>query len=199
MLIRSGEARLVGWSRNLLYSWFITLPRSIVMPAAFVRRWDNADVIHLKQNVKFSLRQISLIIAIGCVALALLGRWNARAVAQRKIVFELLCSGHQVQYSHEIYWEGDEIVFSNPFASFQIPQNASGLQGLILRNLGRDYSSNVSVILLVAEAPDNELQLVSGLKGLRHVWTSFDSELLDKDAWLEKFPNLTFSDKINDG
>jgi len=30
VLIRSGEARLVGWSRNMLYSGFITLHRSVV-------------------------------------------------------------------------------------------------------------------------------------------------------------------------
>ena len=30
MLIRSGETRLVGWSRNTLYSGFITLHRSVV-------------------------------------------------------------------------------------------------------------------------------------------------------------------------
>ena len=29
-MIRSGEARLVGWSRNMLYSGFIILPRSVI-------------------------------------------------------------------------------------------------------------------------------------------------------------------------
>ena len=46
-LIRSGEAWLVGWSRQMLYSGFIILPRSVVRLADFVRRSDNADVIRL--------------------------------------------------------------------------------------------------------------------------------------------------------
>ena len=47
VLIRSGEARLVGWSRQMLYSGFITLPRSVFWSAYFNGRWDNADVIWL--------------------------------------------------------------------------------------------------------------------------------------------------------
>ena len=46
-LIRSGEAWLVGWSRQMLYSEFIILPRSVVRLADFVRRSDNADVMSL--------------------------------------------------------------------------------------------------------------------------------------------------------
>ena len=45
VLIRSGEARLVGWSRNMLYSGFNVLPRSVFWSANFNGRSDNTDVI----------------------------------------------------------------------------------------------------------------------------------------------------------
>ena len=45
VLIRSGEARLVGWSRNMLHSGFNTLPRSVFWSADFNGRSDNTDVI----------------------------------------------------------------------------------------------------------------------------------------------------------
>ena len=48
MLIRSGEARLVGRSRSMLYSGFVTLPRSVFWSADFNGRSDNADVIRLQ-------------------------------------------------------------------------------------------------------------------------------------------------------
>ena len=48
MLIRSGEARLVGWSRQMLYSGFNTLPRSVFRSADLNGRSDNTDVIRLK-------------------------------------------------------------------------------------------------------------------------------------------------------
>ena len=51
-LIRIGEARLVGWSRQMLYSGFITLPRSGCRSADLNGRSDNLDVIPLKQNVQ---------------------------------------------------------------------------------------------------------------------------------------------------
>ena len=47
-LIRSGEARLVGWSRQMLYSGFNILPRSIIRSANSIDRSDNLDVIPLK-------------------------------------------------------------------------------------------------------------------------------------------------------
>ena len=49
MLIRSGEARLVGWSRLMLYSGFNNLPRSVFWSANLNGRSDNTDVIRLKQ------------------------------------------------------------------------------------------------------------------------------------------------------
>ena len=51
-LIRSGEARLVGWSRQMLYSGFITLPRSGCRSADLNGRSDNLGVIPLKQHVQ---------------------------------------------------------------------------------------------------------------------------------------------------
>ena len=44
-LIRSGEAWLVGWSRQMLYSGFNILPRSVFWSADFNGRSDNLDVI----------------------------------------------------------------------------------------------------------------------------------------------------------
>ena len=46
-MIRSGEARLVGWSRHMLYSGFNFLPRSICRSANSIARSDNADVVPL--------------------------------------------------------------------------------------------------------------------------------------------------------
>ena len=48
MLIRSGEARLVGWSRNSLYSGLNTLHRSVFWSADLNGRSDNTDVIRLE-------------------------------------------------------------------------------------------------------------------------------------------------------
>ena len=48
MLIRSGEARLVGWSRQMLYSGFSILPRSVIRSANSIDRSDNLDVIRLE-------------------------------------------------------------------------------------------------------------------------------------------------------
>ena len=47
VLIRSGEARLVGWSRLVLYSGFNILPRSVFWSADFNGRSDNTVVISL--------------------------------------------------------------------------------------------------------------------------------------------------------
>ena len=52
VLIRSGEARLVGWSRSMLYSGFNTLLRSVVSLADFICRCDNTDVIWLSMNAE---------------------------------------------------------------------------------------------------------------------------------------------------
>ena len=50
VLIRSGEARLVGWSRQMLYSGFNNLPRSVFWSADLNGRSDNTDVISLKNK-----------------------------------------------------------------------------------------------------------------------------------------------------
>ena len=52
VLIRSGEARLVGWSRQMLYSGFNILPRSVFWSADFIGRSDNLDVIRLHGNLE---------------------------------------------------------------------------------------------------------------------------------------------------
>ena len=45
VLIRSGEALGIGWSRNMLYSGFNILPRSVFWSAYLNGRSDNTDVI----------------------------------------------------------------------------------------------------------------------------------------------------------
>ena len=45
VLIRSGEAAAIGWSRNMLYSGFNNLPRSVFWSADLNGRSDNTDVI----------------------------------------------------------------------------------------------------------------------------------------------------------
>ena len=45
VLIRSGEARLVVWSRKMLYSGFSIFPRSVFWSAYLNGRSDNTDVI----------------------------------------------------------------------------------------------------------------------------------------------------------
>ena len=50
VLIRSGEARVVGWSRKMLYSGFNILPRSVFWSADLNGRSDNTDVIWLEQS-----------------------------------------------------------------------------------------------------------------------------------------------------
>ena len=54
VLIRSGEARLVGWSRQMLYLGFITLPRSVFWLADLNGRSDNTDVIPLNPRRAFN-------------------------------------------------------------------------------------------------------------------------------------------------
>ena len=56
MLIRSGEALGVGWSRNMLYSGFNTLHRSVIWSADFNGRSDNTDVIPLKPMANISVK-----------------------------------------------------------------------------------------------------------------------------------------------
>ena len=49
-LIRSGEARLAGWSRSMLYLGFSILPRSVFWSADLNGRSDNTDVIRLNDK-----------------------------------------------------------------------------------------------------------------------------------------------------
>ena len=55
-LIRSGEALAIGWSRQMLYSGFNTLPRSVIRLANSFDRSDNLDVIRLKEIPVNSLK-----------------------------------------------------------------------------------------------------------------------------------------------
>ena len=52
VLIRSGEAPGVGWSRNMLYSGFNNLPRSVFGSAYLNGRSDNTDVMSLGINIE---------------------------------------------------------------------------------------------------------------------------------------------------
>ena len=72
MLIRSGEARLVGLSRNMLYSGFNTLPRSVFWSSYLNGRSDNTDVIHLKLMFRFSIRTLLIVTAITCACVTLI-------------------------------------------------------------------------------------------------------------------------------
>ena len=54
VLIRSGEARLVGWSRSVLYSGLDILPRSVTRSANSIGRSDNLDVIHLRSRTRLN-------------------------------------------------------------------------------------------------------------------------------------------------
>ena len=70
-LIRSGEARLVGWSRQMLYSGFSILPRSVIRSASSIDRSDNLDVIHLMLKLlNFRIRTLFVVTAISAVATA---------------------------------------------------------------------------------------------------------------------------------
>ena len=51
VLIRSGGARLVGWSRLMLYSGFNILPRSVLWSANLNGRSDNTDVMWAKHTL----------------------------------------------------------------------------------------------------------------------------------------------------
>ena len=52
VLIRSGEAPAIGWSRNMLHSGFNISPRSVFWSADSNGRSDNTDVIHLQLEKK---------------------------------------------------------------------------------------------------------------------------------------------------
>ena len=54
VLIRSGEAQLVGWSRYMLYSGFNILPHSVFWSANFNGRSDNTDVVRAFRIDRFS-------------------------------------------------------------------------------------------------------------------------------------------------
>ena len=58
VVIRIGEARLVGWSRHMLYSGFNILPRSVITSTCLNGRSDNLDVVMLKSIESVNLRII---------------------------------------------------------------------------------------------------------------------------------------------
>ena len=70
LLIRSGEAPAIGWSRNMLYSGFNTLPRSIVRRqtgfAARITRTlsDSANGSPMKNSNSVFLSVISVLIGL---------------------------------------------------------------------------------------------------------------------------------------
>ena len=74
MLIRIGEALGVGWSRNMLYSGFNILPRSVFWSAYFNGRSDNTDVIPLDESLvdANSATGNTRRPTLGCIAVALL-------------------------------------------------------------------------------------------------------------------------------
>ena len=72
VLIRSGEAQLVGWSRLMLYLGFNNLPRSVFWSADFNGRSDNTDVIRLRidtmpsvsKSIRYTLRHLLITVFI---------------------------------------------------------------------------------------------------------------------------------------
>ena len=60
VLIRSGEAPAIGWSRYMLYSGFNVLPRSVFWPADLNGRSDNTDVIRLVDLANLDPAKLSL-------------------------------------------------------------------------------------------------------------------------------------------
>ena len=79
-MIRSGEARLVGWSRQMLYSGFNILPRSVFWSADFNGRSDNLDVIRLKFPIvrimiRYNIKTLLLFTAVASVSLAITYNW----------------------------------------------------------------------------------------------------------------------------
>ena len=59
-LIRSGETPVVGWSRQMLYSGFNILPRSVFWSAYLNGRSDNLDVIQTGQTYSIQHKQLAL-------------------------------------------------------------------------------------------------------------------------------------------
>ena len=84
VLIRSGEARLAGWSRQMLYSGFTTLPRSVFWSANLNGRSDNTDVMSLartqimNQEPAIIRPRFSLLTFLLCATVICLGisHWN---------------------------------------------------------------------------------------------------------------------------
>ena len=143
--------------------------------------------------MKLSFRCIFLVVAVACMAFALVGRWHLAAVAQRASVDKLRHLGHSVIYSHELDWDGDDFVFPDPATTLFIGnQNPGGIQGLILRTLGPDYASDVSVIFFSNEPPANVFELTASFKDVRYVW---NVRSLDNNAWLQRHPKAVFIDK----
>ena len=70
VLIRSGEAPAIGWSRIMLYSGFNALHRSVFWSADFNGRSDNTDVIPLGDNLRFKIRSLLAVIAICAIFFA---------------------------------------------------------------------------------------------------------------------------------
>ena len=91
MLIRSGEARLVGWSRSVLYSGFNILPRSVIRSAYFNGRSDNLDVIHLNRE-----QFVTWILTFGLIAILAtwivktMLSWSRRAQRVKQVAAELM-------------------------------------------------------------------------------------------------------------
>ena len=71
MLIRSGEAPAIGWSRDMLYSGFITLPRSVIrrqtlFAARITRTLSDADPTEDRPIKRYSL--LAMLIAVAVIA-----------------------------------------------------------------------------------------------------------------------------------
>ena len=88
MLIRSGEAPEIGWSRNMLYSGFNIFPRSVFWLADLNGRSDNTDVIRLNERSPMAKQSylkygIAALLSVTAVAASMLaGYQNGFAVGE---------------------------------------------------------------------------------------------------------------------
>ena len=157
-LIQSGEARLAGGSRLMLYLGFDISPRSVFWLAYFNGRSDNADVIQL---MKYSLRSLLLVTLVAGFAAAYIARnlrsktpisqittskeWYAKAGPKSNVLLIVDNSFHnETKYEFERYdsicknfrwrYRQDPILFMDPMKN-------SELWGIV-ENLWRNHELN---------------------------------------------------------
>ena len=110
-LIRSGEARLVGWSRQMLYSGFNIFPRSVFWSADFNGRSDNLDVMSLAAINKMRFTTSNILLLVSFVAVCLgwavdrnsLCRWYDQDIATKNEEINVMRSSRLVHDEARVY------------------------------------------------------------------------------------------------